>query len=162
MNCRQATHAFLSNSGFLERNRLATRSLLPGDASLDHPVFGFVNEWPGDDEHLPSNVSRYVSILGFSGFWAIFDQWKWCCNHKLIKCRWLIVKLHYGARELSENSYIWILGLIDWGFWWFKYNYCEYALESLLGIVRVEYCTSVVVFACKMEETGQRNAKRGY
>jgi len=70
-----------------------------------------VNEWPDGDEHPP-----YGSILGFSGFWTIFDRWKWCFNHKLIKRRLLIVKLQCCARELIENGYIGILRLADWGF----------------------------------------------
>jgi len=68
-------------------------------------------EWPSGDEHPPGDTSRYDSILGFYGFLAIFDRWKGCVNHQLVKRRRLIVKLQCGMRELSDNGYIEILGL---------------------------------------------------
>jgi len=99
-------------------------------------------------------------IFMFLGFWAVFDWWKRCLNHILIKGRWVIVKLHYNTRELSEISYIWLLGLTNWGFWWLGWNYCEFELEPLLDIFRVDYCTTITVFASEIKEIRQRNVKR--
>jgi len=110
--------------------------------------------------HPPGDASQVGSIVMFSGYWAVFDWWKRCLNHKLIKGRWVIVKLHCSVRELSEISYIWLLGLIDWGFWWLGCNHCEFGLESLQDIIRVDYCTTVIVFASGIKEIGQRSTKR--
>jgi len=43
--------------------------------------FGFLDEEPGGDKHLPGDASQTGSILMFWAFWAIFDRWKGCLNH---------------------------------------------------------------------------------
>jgi len=42
----------------------------------DQPSFWVLFELPGGDELPPGNANCFRSILGFSGFWAILDQWK--------------------------------------------------------------------------------------
>jgi len=64
--------------------------------------------------------------------------------------------------NLSENSYICMLGLTDLEVLIIGVRLLyEFELDSLLGIVRVGYCTTVIGLVCETKKTGQRNAKRG-
>jgi len=41
-----------------------------------HPIFGFLNEVFGDDEHLSGDTSQIDSNFGVLGFWDDFDRGK--------------------------------------------------------------------------------------
>jgi len=58
-----------------------------------NPVFWVFDKWHGGDEHLPGDEGQFW--LDFDIFWVLGKFWLMgkVFNHRMIKRRWLIVKI---------------------------------------------------------------------